>query len=443
MVKVLIADDEEITLKVLKEELSREGYEVDTAIDGAQALQKINKCIYDVIILDIRMPKKDGLKVLKEIKNENKSSILIMMTAFGSIKDAVEAMKIGAYDFITKPFDNNELLEIVKQALKTKDKIFDMAKGNSKIESIVGASVEIQKLKQTINKIKDLDATVLITGESGTGKGVVAKSIHKTGNRKGYPFVHVNCAVLPPTLIESELFGHEKGSYTGAIQRKIGKFESAGQGTIFLDEISAISPNLQAKLLTAIQEKKISRIGSSEDISINARIIAATNENLEEAIRKKRFRADLYYRLNIINIECPPLRYHKVDLDDLTLYFLTKFNKKYNKRVKLLSTQVTKILYEYDWPGNVRELENVIECSVALTNGNELCKEDLPIRICKKFNDELGEVENKSLSIFKINEMEAIKNALKNNNGHREKTANELGISRRALQYKLKEMGIV
>ncbi|PAB61182.1 hypothetical protein CCE28_01785 [Anaeromicrobium sediminis] len=442
--RILVADDEVNILKVIRAELLNEGYEVDLAYDGDEACEKIRKNKYDVAILDIRMPKKDGIETLKEIKSIRKETIVIMMTAFGTIENAVEAIKIGAYDYLTKPFDSTELIYKIQEALKIKEKTSNkMDISDDKQVNLIGQSKEMKLIKSKIEKIKDLETTVLLTGESGTGKGVIAKAIHYSSDRNNLPFIHLNCAVLPANLIESELFGHEKGSFTGAVENKKGKFELAGKGTIFLDEINSLSPNLQAKLLTVLQEKRMEKIGGSKTIPVEARIIAATNENLEEAVRHKEFREDLFYRLNVITIECPPLRFRREDIEALTLYFLKKINTKFNKNVLEISSEVWQILKNYDWPGNVRELENTLESAIALANSTTLYEDDLPIRIIQKAKNHEYFNNNNGLSPLEIQEIKVIKKALEKYGGHREKTAKDLGISRRTLQYKLKKFGLI
>lgn len=441
--KILVADDEPVILKIIQEELSNEGYIVDTAEDGEIAWLKFKKGLYDFVILDNKMPKKSGIEVLKEIMTFKPKTTVIVMTAFGTINDAVEVMKLGAFDYITKPFENDDLICKVGQAFKAQEKLTINTKGEDHLSTIVGSSKPIVELQRKFEKIKDLDTTILLTGESGTGKGVCAREIHNLSNRKLEPFIHVNCAVLPANLIESELFGHEKGSFTGAGEMKKGKFELAGKGIIFLDEIGTLDHSLQAKLLMALQEKRFERIGSSKTIQLNARIITATNENLEEAVRLKKFREDLYYRVNVISIECPPLRYRKEDITDLTLHFLDKFNRRLNKNIKEISNDVWDIFMKYNWPGNVRELENTLESTMALSSGNILNEEDIPLRI-KYAVGSITEIKNKEEhNIFELNEINAIKRVLDHNNGHRKNTAIELGISRRTLQYKLKKFGLL
>ncbi|QNB45020.1 response regulator [Thermanaerosceptrum fracticalcis] len=443
--RILVADDEEIILRILSRELKNEGYLVDAVSDGEEACKKVQANRYDAAVLDIRMPKKDGIQVLNHIKSITPETIVVIMTAFGTIDNAVETMKKGAYDYITKPFDNNDLLLKIRQAFTIKEKIGQLVGGADDLDvDLVGESRELARLKEKIQKIKDLDTTVLLTGESGTGKSLVAKVIHQAGNRKEEPFIHINCATLPANLMESELFGHEKGAFTGALESKKGKFELAGKGTIFLDEISTLTPSLQAKLLNVLQEKKMERIGGSRSIAVNARIIAATNEILEDLVRRRVFREDLYYRINVVTLECPPLRYRQEDIEPLARYFLNKINKKLGKNVVNISPEVMCILRNYDWPGNIRELENTLESAIALANGDTLHEDDLPLRISSKVkNQNVLEVQDNRPGMLEIQEIEAIKRVLAKYKGHREKAAQELGISRRTLQYKLKKYDLL
>lgn len=434
--KILVADDEPVITTVLSEELLRTGYQVDVANDGEAAYNQLQLKSYDVVILDVRMPKREGLSLLRHIKKTEPATVVIMMTAFGAVNSAVEAMKIGAYDYITKPFENDELLEKVEEALKLKVKsLKPMSEPDGERVGLIGVSKEIMLLKAKIQKIKNRNTTVLLTGESGTGKGVMAREIHYISERRELPFIHVNCAAIPATLIESELFGHEKGSFTGAIDTKKGKLELAGKGIIFLDEIGSLALPLQAKLLTVLQERKMERVGGVKTIEFVARVIAATNMNLEEAVRRKEFREDLFYRLNVIAIEAPPLRFHKEDIRPLTQFFLAKYNARLDTDVGDISPGAWKTLEQYEWPGNVRELENTLESAIALSSGSVLEEEDLPLRIRTRSRAamEAGQVEG----ILALQEIDAIKKALAKHNGHREKAAKELGISRRALQYKL------
>lgn len=441
--KILIADDEVIILKILKEELTDAGYAVDMAHDGEEASVKLRYAIYDLVILDQKMPKKSGLDVLKEIREQAPETIVILMTAFGSIHNAVEAMKLGAFDYLTKPFENADLLKKVAEAFKIKAGIQVRPLGEDEDVRLIGSSPALVDIRRKIDKIKDLEATVLLTGESGTGKGVIAKEIHRSSHRYKAPFVHVNCAALPPTLIESELFGYEKGAFTGATDAKPGRFESAAEGMIFLDEIGALDPALQAKLLTVLQEKHFERLGGSKVIPLKARVLAATNDNLEEAVRQKRFREDLYYRLNVISIECPPLRYRKEDIEALTRHFVEKMNLRMHKCVQGIDSEITALFLTYNWPGNIRELENTVESAIALSTGTTLSLEDLPLRI-RQHALELGpKGAREAHSLLEIEEIKAIRCALERNGGHRQRTAEELGISRRTLQYKLKKFDLL
>jgi DNA-binding NtrC family response regulator len=434
--RVLMADDEQIITSVLSRELVRGGYQVDVAHDGEEAYNQLQAKRYDVAIMDVRMPKRDGVSLLRHIKSTEPDTAVILMTAFGTIFNAVEAMKMGAYDYLAKPFENDELLVKVEQALRLKAKVRGGAPDCNGVEHVglVGQSEVMMRLRAKIQKVRNRDTTVLLTGESGTGKGVVAKEIHYTSERRDQPFVHVNCAALPPTLIESELFGHEKGAFTGATEMKRGKLELSGKGTIFLDEIATLTFPLQAKLLSVLQERQMERVGGVNTIEFKARVIAATNINLEEAIRNKEFREDLFYRLNVISIECPPLRFRKEDIKPLVLYFLAKFNSKLGTDVRDVSPDTWKVLKRYEWPGNVRELENSLESAITLSNGSVLEVEDLPLRINARLSSTGAP---KTDGILALQELEAIKRALTKYNGHREKVARELGISRRTLQYKL------
>lgn len=439
--RILVIDDESIILKVIKLELVEEGYFVDIASDGIEGYEKIEQNEYDLVILDNQMPKKAGVQVLVEIKKNFPDILVIMMTAYGSIDNAVEAMKLGAYDYLTKPFENSELIIKINQAFLVNERLNVNKTSYEVSTSIIGTSKSVLDIRKKINKIKDLDSTVLLTGDSGTGKGVIAREIHNISKRSKLPFVHVNCAVLPMNLIESELFGHVKGSFTGASEDKKGKFELAENGTIFLDEIGTLDHSLQAKLLTVLQEKKYEKIGSSTMLPMRARIITATNRNLEEAVNNNVFREDLYYRLNVIRIECPNLRYRKDDIKDLTLHFIKKFNTSMGKNIKEISREVMDILMNYKWPGNVRELENTIESAIALSDDDVLRIEDLPIRIQKTI-EVTSSKKSEGGNLLEIKEMKEIEEALKRNNRHRENTAKELGISRRTLQYKIKKFGL-
>jgi DNA-binding NtrC family response regulator len=439
--RILVIDDEKIILKVIREELLYEGYEVDVASDAVQGYELITKGRYDLVLLDYQMPFKNGLELLVDIKTAYPKLPAMIMTAYGSIDNAVEAMKLGAYDYVTKPFEDNELIVKIGQALRVTERMTGQTKREDGETSIVGHHESICEIRKKIRKIKDLDLTVLLTGDSGTGKGVVAREIHSVSNRSKRPFIHVNCAVLPSNLIESELFGHVKGSFTGATDHKIGKFELAKDGTIFLDEIGSLNPGMQAKLLTVLQEKKFESIGAEKSIQMKARIIAATNRNLEVAVENREFREDLYYRLNVIRIECPSLRFREDDIEELVHYFVQKSNKKMGRSIASVGEETMSALLQYKWPGNVRELENAIESAIALSEGRILEFEDLPIRI-QKISKTSTDNELNGRNLLEIKEIKEIEAALMRNGGHREKTAKSLGISRRTLQYKIKKFGL-
>lgn len=439
--RILLIDDEEIILKVIREELRYEGYSVDTANDAETGYEMIQKQHYDLVLLDYQMPTKNGLELLVDIKALYPNLPAMIMTAFGSIDNAVEAMKLGAYDYVTKPFKDNELIVKIGQALLVNERLVVQENNEETETTIVGHHASVQEIRKKISKVKNLDLTVLLTGDSGTGKGVIAREIHRIGDRAGRPFIHVNCAVLPSNLIESELFGHVKGAFTGASDHKVGKFELAKDGTIFLDEIGTLDQNMQAKLLTVLQEKRFEPIGAAKSIEMKARVIAATNRNLEAAVEEHEFREDLYYRLNVIRIECPSLRYREDDIEELVHYFIKKSNRKMGRNIKLIDEPAMEALKCYKWPGNVRELENAIESAIALSEGETLMLEDLPIRM-QRTSADFFKTELKGKNLLEIKEIKEIEAALQRNKGHREKTAKSLGISRRSLQYKIKKFGL-
>ncbi|MGD0210113.1 MAG: sigma-54 dependent transcriptional regulator, partial [Desulfomonilia bacterium] len=374
--KILLVDDEEVFLEQLKDALEQSSLnlQIDTASDGIEALKKIEADRHDIVITDVKMPKMDGYSLLKEIQNRYPSTYVVIITAFGSISGAVEAMKYGAYDFLEKPFNMDTLEisltkilrqhEILKENIELKGQIQQHAEG---LDQLVGSHPKMQRLYEQILTASETDLTVLILGETGTGKELIARSIHSRSDRKAKPFVVINCAAIPENLLESEFFGHEKGAFSGAISQRIGKFEKAHTGTLFLDEIGDIPLDLQAKILRVIEDHKITRIGSNREIDLDFRVICATNRPIQDMIRKELFREDLYYRISVLPIIVPPLRERKEDILLLAGHFITKNAKKLNSSVKGISAKAMEQLTVYSWPGNVRELENIIQHAMVST----------------------------------------------------------------------------
>ena len=433
-------DDEESIRIMLKRVFSGKQYEIKEAINGLEALEKITREKYSAILLDLKMPQMNGLQVISKIKEMDINTPIIMMSAYGTIPDAVEAMKIGAVDYIVKPFDLDELKMILDRMIRQdemenenqyykeeEDKRFNF-------EEIISQSQAMQEVLKMIKQVAPLPTTVMITGESGTGKELIARAIHKNSQREGKPFVVANCVAFSPNVLESELFGHEKGAFTGASTRRMGRFEIAHGGTIFLDEIGEINLMTQAKLLRVVQEKEFERVGSSTSIKVDARIVAATNKDIKKEVEEHNFREDLYYRLNIFHIHIPPLRERKEDVPLLVQHFIEKYNRILNKRIPCLSKEAIGLLMDYSYPGNVRELENIIERAMIMCNGEMIDKDFLFFFEQKNINQKNG--------TLKEMEKEMIKKYLIQNHGNRTKTALNLGISRRNLQLKIKEYKI-
>ncbi len=383
--KILIVDDEPSNRKILEQELGHIGYTVGTANDGSGALKKIESSRPDLIILDYMMPGLSGLDVLKELRKREDDTPVVMITAYGTLERAVEAMKEGAYDFITRPFEPDHIALVVQKALERqrlkKEVEFLSEEVEQRYRLIVGDSFKMKHVAELAKKAASSNATVLLLGESGTGKEIFARNIHNWSDRKNKPFVTINCVGLSKELLESELFGHERGAFTGAHQRKRGKLELAHGGTVFFDEIGDISQELQAKLLRFLQEREFERVGGVIPISVDVRVIAATNRNLEVALEKGLFREDLYHRLNVVPVSLPPLRDRKEDIPVLTQYFLRKYSVAARRNVSEIPTDAMERLAAYNWPGNVRELANVIERAVVLGSGPTIGLEDLPSRI--------------------------------------------------------------
>jgi len=449
---VLIVDDEVGARESLKMILKND-YEVILAKNAEEAFLQIKAHSPDVILLDIILPDLDGLKVLDQIKQNDPDMVVIMITATKTVKTAVEAMKLGAYDYVTKPFDIDELRLIISRSLSTKaleqevkyrreemDKNFDF--GN-----IIGKSKLMKEIFKVVKQIADSKSTALIMGESGTGKELISRAIHYNSNRKNYPFVTINCAAIPETLIESELFGHEKGAFTNAIERKLGRCEVANQGTLFLDEIGELSLATQAKTLRFLEEKEFNRVGGSKTIKVDVRLITATNKDLNQLIKKGSFREDLYYRINVVPIVIPPLRDRKEDIPVLIDHFINKFNIENNKTVKGFSKEALELMMQYEWPGNVRELENLVERVIALTFNEHIQSSELPLSFknIPKINGLKESVLDGKVSFIQAEEefeREVILDALKRTNNIQSHAAEILGISRRILKYKMDKLGI-
>lgn len=441
--KILVVDDEEIVRQSLLAWFKEDGYEVDTAENADAALRLFEKGKYSLILLDIKMPGMSGMDLLVKLKEYDLDAIIILITAYASVSSAVKALKSGAYDYITKPIDPDELSHIVEKALYQKNlevenvKLKESIEAIAKPDNLIGESHQMKEIYNLIHTVAQTDTTVLILGESGTGKELVAKAIHLNSKRKYFPLVTVNCGALPESLLESELFGHEKGAFTGAHYRRKGKFEMANGGTIFLDEIGTISNKVQVELLRVIETKQFTRVGGSETISSDFRVIAATNENLEQLVKEGRFREDLFYRLNVFNIQIPPLRERVDDIPLLADYFLKKYTTSMNKKITGISQEAMNFMLRYKWPGNVRELENAIERAVVICRTDKIQLEDLPFKISNNllYND----LEDKSLSEV---EKRHIALVLKENNWNISKSAEDLKIDRVTLYNKIKKYGL-
>jgi len=385
--KILVAEDEEITLKHLLYALKKGGYEAHGVFNGVEALKKMNKERFDIVITDIKMPEMNGIDLLDKIKDMWPETEVIIITGFGSIDSAVEAMKKGAYDYITKPFNLDEILIKIKKifekkSLENQNIALKISLGlDSDLPPFIARSKSMREVVETIKSISGSDCNVIITGESGVGKGLVAKLIHYTSKRKDGPFLAINCAIFTEELLASELFGHKKGAFTGAVSNKKGLLEVANSGTLFLDEIAEMSPSLQAKLLKVIEDKEFFRVGGTRPIKVDVRFLTASNQNLKDLVEKGKFRKDLYYRLNVMEIYIPPLRERKEDILPLSEYFLRKHSKIANKEIKGFAKETIEILKSYSYPGNVRELENIIERAVILEQGPYITPESLPVSI--------------------------------------------------------------
>ena len=451
--RILIVDDEESFRNVLTVILRKEGYEVEGAANGEEGLNKISTSAFDHVLCDIRMPKMDGLQFLRESQKAGGEAPTIMMSAYGTVDTAIEAMKLGAYDYISKPFKPDEIILTLKKAeererlRKENELLRREVRKEYSFENIVSKNEKMTKIFEIIRKVAPYKSTILITGESGTGKELVAKAIHYNSDRSKMLFVPVNCGAIPENLLESELFGHVKGAFTDAIRTKKGLFEEADGGTIFLDEIGELPTQLQVKLLRALQDGEIRRVGESKSIQIDVRIMAATIKYLAREVNEGRFRDDLFYRLNVLHLFIPPLRERREDIPLLLQHFINKHNQNLNKHVKEVDSKALESLISYKWSGNVRELENTIERAVVLTDGEKIELDHLPFEI-QNFQNEVPMVPmtEEEYSIKKASrmlEMGLIRKALKKTKGNHTQAARLLEISHRALLYKIKDYGIV
>jgi two-component system, NtrC family, response regulator len=443
METILIVDDEKNYLLVLKELLSGEGYEVVIAQSASEALKIFQETELDLVITDMKMPGMTGMELLSYLKDKDLHLPVIMMTAFGEVESAVEAMKKGAYDYIRKPFDNELLIKTVAkglamgQVIKTNRLLSGELKEKFGPTDLIGNSLPIRQVRELISKVAGTRATVLISGESGTGKELVARAIHFNSPRKDKPLVSVSCSALAETLLESELFGHEKGSFTGATAQRKGRFETADGGTLFLDEVGEMSPSVQVSLLRVLQNKEFERVGGNKTIKVDVRVISATNKDLTQEISQGRFREDLYYRLNVVHIEVPPLRDRKEDLPLLIRYFLERFSREMNKKeVPTLAPEVMGALLDYDWPGNIRELENMLERAIILSSKPIIHLEDLPFTSIIPSGAKLNEV-------LELIEKKMITQALTITGNIQAHAAEMLGIEKNLLKYKMKKYALV
>ncbi|MBA7483219.1 Regulatory protein AtoC [subsurface metagenome] len=435
---ILIVDDEENMCRILSELLTRAGYSIYDTGNAKEALKIFKNNEISLVITDLIMPGINGLQLLSMVKEIDPALPVILITAYGTVDTAVEAMKQGAYDYILKPFDNEEILFVIKKAIASNRYRNKQLRSTTLGKLLIGSSSKMEFIYKTIDKIAESSATVLIIGETGTGKELVAREIHDRSRRSDGPFICVNCAALPDTLLESELFGYEKGAFTGALNSKPGRFELAAGGTIFLDEIGDMSLLMQAKLLRVMQDKTIIRLGGTKSIKVDLRIITATNKNLETACQKGSFRQDLYYRINVLNIKILPLRDHKEDIPEIANYFIEYLCKKDGYSIKKLSLQTMSVIMSYDWPGNVRELENVIERAVVLSSGDEILPGDLGLQDIKTEHVKQKTLKESVRTTTAQMEKQAISKALNKCKGNRTKAAKILGISRRSLLNKIK-----
>jgi DNA-binding NtrC family response regulator len=454
--KILIVDDETLIRWALRKELEREGYEIFEAGTAKDAKEIFFEELPDLVILDVKLPDDSGMNLLKKIKESETFCDVIIITAFGNVSNAVEAMKLNAIDYITKPFDIEEVKIVVKKALETRtlkrhvESVYRRERERFSFNNVIGVSNAMQEVIATAKKVSESQArTILIEGESGTGKDLLARAIHFSSPRRFYPFMEINCASIPETLIESELFGHEKGAFTDAKSMKKGLFELADGGTVFLDEITEMSLSAQAKFLKVIETQSFKRLGGVKDIYVDLRVISATNRRIEKALEEGKLREDLYYRLSIIRIYIPPLRERKEDIPYLINYFIENFNRDFKKKVKGIHPSALKMMMEYDWPGNVRELKNVVERAVILESEDEILPEHISLPVSHR-GEESAKISRSSVEIeipeegISLEEVEKlyIMKALEKAKGNKTLAAKLLGITRDTLRYRLKKYGV-
>ena len=443
--RILVVDDEPTQLELVGGFLAKRGFEVSLASDGQEALKRFSRESFDLVLTDQKMPGLSGLELIEALRTQNPEVPVIVMTAYGTIETAVAAIKAGAADYLTKPLNLDELLHRVHQVQKhqrllTENReLREALHERHRVEGIIGESGRMQEVLSLVRRVAPSDTTVLIRGESGTGKELIAKAIHYASPRASRTLVSVNCAALPESLMESELFGHEKGAFTGAVATRKGRFELADGGSLFLDEIGDLSPALQVKLLRVLQEREFERVGSSRPITVNVRVLAATHRDLETLVRDGRFRDDLYYRMNVVTIALPPLRERREDIPVLIDHFLRSFAAKNNKPVRGLTREAREAILRYDYPGNVRELENLIERAVVLTRDDVIDLSDLPLSLAEPEGDMQ---EGRLTSAVEGIERRMIREALAEAGGIQTRAAELLGISERVLRYKLKKYGL-
>jgi len=438
--RILVVDDQSSVRELLKAVLESDGHTVETAADGAKGVAALEAGFHDLVVMDIRMPRLDGVAALEQMKGVSPDTGVIMMTAYASVETAVKAMKLGAFDYVTKPIDIDEVRRVIarftdESAGEPEDEDVDYEPSSE----IIGASEAIRDVVELARRVADSDATVLVLGESGTGKELVAHEVHRASPRARKPFVAVNCSAIPEGLLESELFGHEKGAFTGAGRQKRGRFELAASGTIFLDEIGDMSPQLQAKLLRFLQDRTFNRVGGSVDITVDLRVVAATNRDLEAAVASGDFREDLFFRLNVVTIEIPPLRERKEDIPALVEHFL-RLRAERGSKPKKMSPKAMHAVMNHDWPGNVRELENAVHRAVVLSRGETIFPEHLPAKL--RPADSAGSEDEPAGTTIREMERDIIVRTLAQTSGNRTHAAKILGISRRTLQNKIKEYKI-